>query len=126
VTVFLGVDWGAFVVVFVVALAATAVIVTFFALGIRLFAAGATEAVAGGPVPDEAGAGGGAGDAGAAAPAGGGGRAGGAGHAGGAGRLPAAPAAPRSLPATVGGAACFAVGIAAVLAGLWLIVPQFH
>jgi hypothetical protein len=81
VTVFLGVDWGAFVVVFVVALAATAVIVTSFALGIRLFAAGATEAVA---------------------------------------------AAPRSLPATVGGAACFAVGIAAVLAGLWLIVPQFH
>jgi len=81
VTVFLGVDWGAFVVVFVVALAATAVIVTFFALGIRLFAAGATEPVAGGP---------------------------------------------RSLPATVGGAACFAVGIAAVLAGLWLIVPQFH
>ncbi|WP_228506934.1 peptidase [Frigoribacterium sp. VKM Ac-2530] len=121
---FLGVDWGAFVVVFVVALAATAVIVTFFALGIRLFAAGATEAVAGGPVSAGAGAGagagGGAGDAGAAAPAGGGGR------AGGAGRLPAAPAAPRSLPATVGGAACFAVGIAAVLAGLWLIVPQFH
>lgn len=129
-TVFLGVDWGAFVVVFVVALAATAVIVTFFALGIRLFAAGATEAVAGGPVPAEAGAGAGtgagagagsgAGDAGAAA------LAGGAGPAGGAGRLPAAPAAPRSLPATVGGAACFAVGIAAVLAGLWLIVPQFH
>jgi len=120
VTVFLGVDWGAFVVVFVVALAATAVIVTFFALGIRLFAAGATEAVAGGPVPDEAGAGSGAGGAGAAA------LAGGAGHAGGAGRLPGAPATPRSLPATVGGAACFAVGIAAVLAGLWLIVPQFH
>ena len=92
-TVFLGVDWGAFVVVFVVALAATAVIVTFFALGIRLFAAGATEAVAGGPVPAEAGSG---------------------------------TPAPRSLPATVGGAACFAVGIAAVLAGLWLIVPQFH
>ena len=122
---FLGVDWGAFVVVFVVALAATAVIVTFFALGIRLFAAGATEAVAGGPVPAEAGAGSGAGDAGAAALAGGADHAGGAGH-GGAGRLPAAPAAPRSLPATVGGAACFAVGIAAVLAGLWLIVPQFH
>ena len=90
-TVFLGVDWGAFVVVFVVALGATAVIVTFFALGIRLFAAGATEAVPGGPVP-----------------------------------AGAAPAASRSLPATVGGAACFAVGIAAVLAGLWLIVPQFH
>lgn len=105
-TVFLGVDWGAFVVVFVVALAATAVIVTFFALGIRLFAAGATEAVAAGPVSAEAG--------------------GGAGRAGGTDRLPAAPAAPRSLPATVGGAACFAVGIAAVLAGLWLIVPQFH
>ena len=141
---FLGVDWGAFVVVFVVALAATAVIVTFFALGIRLFAAGATEAVPGGPVPAEAGAGaeagvgsgagsagaaalaGGAGHTGGADQAGGAGHAGGAGRPGGAGRLPAAPAAPRSLPATVGGAACFAVGIAAVLAGLWLIVPQFH
>ncbi|WP_245186020.1 hypothetical protein [Frigoribacterium sp. PvP032] len=111
---FLGVDWGAFVVVFVVALAATAVIVTFFALGIRLFAAGATEPVDSGPVPAGAGGAGGAGAAGGAAPA------------GGAGRLTGAPAAPRSLPATVGGAACFAVGIAAVLAGLWLIVPQFH
>jgi hypothetical protein len=96
VTVFLGVDWGAFVVVFVVALAATAVIVTAFALGIRLFAAGATEPAG---VGVDAGAG-----AGAAA----------------------SPAAPRSLPATVGGAACFAVGVAAVLYGLWMIVPQFH
>ena len=117
---FLGVDWGAFVVVFVVALAATAVIVTFFALGIRLFAAGATEPVDAGSVPAGAGGAGGAGAAGRA------GAAGGAAPAGGADRLTAAPAAPRSLPATVGGAACFAVGIAAVLAGLWLIVPQFH
>jgi len=92
--VFLGVDWGAFVVVFLVALVATAVIVTAFAAGIRLFADGALD-----PVPDGPGA-----------------------------SSPAAAAAPRARPlgATVAGSACFAVGVAAVLAGLWLIIPQFH
>ena len=92
---FLGVDWGAFVVVFLVALVATAVIVTAFAAGIRLFADGALDPVPGGP--------------GASSPA-------------------AAAVAPRARPlgATLAGSACFAVGVAAVLAGLWLIVPQFH
>ena len=32
----------------------------------------------------------------------------------------------RPLPATAGAFVCFAVGVAAVLFGLWLIVPQFH
>jgi len=98
VTVFLGVDWGAFVVVFLVALAATAVIVTSFALGIRAFAAGAEE---------PAGAGAGPGADGAAAAAGPG-------------------PVDRPAGATAAGLACFAVGVAAVLYGLWMIVPQFH
>ena len=89
---FLGVDWGAFVVVFATALAATAVIVTAFATGVRLFADGAVESD---------------GLAGAAVPSGG-------------------PSRSRPLGATVAGGLCFAVGIAAVLVGLWLIVPQFH
>jgi len=102
VTVFLGVDWGAFVVVFLVALAATAVIVTSFALGIRAFAAGAEE-------PAGAGAGAGAGADGATA------------------AVAAGPGpVDRPAGATAAGLACFAVGVAAVLYGLWMIVPQFH
>jgi hypothetical protein len=95
---FLGVDWGAFVVVFATALAATAVIVTSFALGIRLFADGAVESD------------GGSGAVAAGASAG------------------ASASARRSRPlaATVAGGLCFAVGTAAVLFGLWMIVPQFH
>jgi ABC-type uncharacterized transport system permease subunit len=38
---FLGVDWGAFVVVFLVALVATVVIVSFYSVGLRLLAVGA-------------------------------------------------------------------------------------
>ena len=93
---FLGVDWGAFVVVFATALAATAVIVTSFALGIRLFADGAVESDGGSGVV--------------------------------AARARAGASARRSRPlaATVAGGLCFAVGTAAVLFGLWMIVPQFH
>jgi hypothetical protein len=93
---FLGVDWGAFVVVFATALAATAVIVTSFALGIRLFADGAVESD------------GGSGAVAAGASAG------------------ASARRSRPLAATVAGGLCFAVGTAAVLFGLWMIVPQFH
>lgn len=95
-TVFLGVDWGAFVVVFATALAATAVIVTSFALGIRLFADGAVESD------------------------------GGAGAGSGAVTSSTRPSRSRPLTATVAGGLCFAVGTAAVLFGLWMIVPQFH
>ncbi len=96
---FLGVDWGAFVVVFATALAATAVIVTSFALGIRLFADGAVESDGGSGAGARAGA-----SAGASASA----------------------RRSRPLAATVAGGLCFAVGTAAVLFGLWIIVPQFH
>lgn len=75
---FLGVDWGAFVVVFLVAFAATAVIVSSYALGLRLLAVGADR------------------------------------------RRPRPPAA------SVGACLCFAVGVAAVGYGLWLLIPQFH
>lgn len=74
---FLGVDWGSFVLVFVVAFAASVLIVATYSLGLRLLGAG----------PDRE---------------------------------------RRPLPATVGAYACFAVGVAAVLYGLYLIIPQFH
>jgi hypothetical protein len=72
---FLGVDWGAFVVVFVAAFAATVVVVAAFSVGLRLLSAGGER---------------------------------------------------RPLPATAGAWACFAVAGAAVLYGLYLIIPQFH
>lgn len=74
---FLGVDWGSFVLVFVVAFTASVLIVATYAFGLRLLGAG----------PDRA-------------------------H--------------RPLTATVGAYACLAVGVAAVLYGLYLIIPQFH
>ncbi len=74
---FLGVDWGSFVLVFVVAFAASVLIVATYSAGLRLLGTGTDRA-----------------------------------H--------------RALPATVGAYACFAVGVAAVLYGLYLIIPQFH
>jgi len=90
---FLGVDWGAFVVVFLVAFAATVVIVCFYAIGLRLLAAGA-------PMDgsderrDTQGA--------------------------------AAVSFHRPPIATGAAVLCFAVCVAAVLYGLWLLIPQFH
>jgi hypothetical protein len=81
---FLGVDWGAFVVVFLVALAATAAVVVFFSLGLRLLANGELEG------------------------------------------SPRAAAVGRPLSRTLGGWACVAVGVVAVLCGLYLVIPQFH
>jgi uncharacterized membrane protein len=40
---FLGVDWGEFAVVFLVALASTAVVVSFYAVGLRLLAVGSDD-----------------------------------------------------------------------------------
>ncbi|MCS5715430.1 hypothetical protein NVV95_12825 [Herbiconiux sp. CPCC 205716] len=74
---FLGVDWGAFVVVFVVAFAASILVVGSYAVGLRLLSTGASVKE-------------------------------------------------RSLPATAGAVVCYAIGVAAVLYGLWLIIPQFH
>ncbi len=87
---FLGVDWGAFVVVFVVAFIAAVVIVALYALGLRLLATGSADDT---------------GEDGAIV----GGRR---------GRRPAV--------ASAAGYLCLAVGIAAVLYGLYLAIPQFH
>ncbi|MDN4616119.1 hypothetical protein P5G50_16855 [Leifsonia sp. F6_8S_P_1B] len=72
---FLGVDWGSFVVVFLVALVATVVIVISYATGLRLLSVGGDH---------------------------------------------------RPAAASAGAYVCFAIGVAAVLYGIWLIVPQFH
>lgn len=85
---FLGVDWGSFVVVLLVAFAATTVVVIGYAAALRLLAVGAPLDDAGGAV--------------------------------------AVRTTRRPVVATVGAAVCFAVAGAAVLFGIWLIVPQFH
>ena len=87
---FLGIDWGAFVVVFVISFAAAVVIVAFYALGLRLLATGSGDDV------------------------------------GADGALTEGAHGTRPALATLGAYACFAVGAAAVLYGLYLIIPQFH
>jgi hypothetical protein len=87
---FLGVDWGAFVVVFVVAFVAAVVIVAFYALGLRLLAIGSAD------------------DTGADS------------------AIVSTPAGRRPAWATATGFLCLAIGIAAVLYALWLVIPQFH
>jgi ABC-type uncharacterized transport system permease subunit len=93
---FLGVDWGSFVVVFLVALAATVVIVVFYSTGLRLLAVGS---------PAD-----GSDERGVTTQA----------------RSSTAALRPRPFAATAGAVLCFAVGVSAVLYGLWLIIPQFH
>ncbi|MCS5736158.1 hypothetical protein [Herbiconiux daphne] len=102
---FLGVDWGSFVVVFVAAFAATIAVVASYALGLRLLSLG--------------GGGGGGGGGGVDASGGSGGGAHGSGGSGSGIRH-------RPVAATAGAWACFAFGVAAVLYGLYLIIPQFH
>ncbi|WP_253259841.1 hypothetical protein [Subtercola boreus] len=87
---FLGVDWGAFAVVFVISFVAAVVIVVFYALGLRLLAAGS---------PDDTGS---------------------------EGHVTSAARGERPVAATFGGYLCLAIGAAAVLYGLYLIIPQFH
>jgi hypothetical protein len=87
---FLGVDWGAFVEVFVVAFVAAVVIVAFYAIGLRLFAVGS---------PDDTG------DDGA---------------------VVSSARGRRPIIATIGGFVCLAIGVLAVLVGLYLVIPQFH
>lgn len=89
---FLGVDWGSFVVVLLVALAATVVIVCFYALALRLLSLGA-------PLDGS--------DERSTAPA-------------------AAAAFQRPPLATVAAVVCIAICVAAVLYGIWLVIPQFH
>jgi len=92
---FLGVDWGSFVVVFLVALVATVLIVVFYSTGLRLLAVGS---------PAD-----GSDERGVTTAA-----------------VQDVRVGPRPLGATVGAMLCFAVSIAAVLYGLWLLIPQFH
>lgn len=87
---FLGVDWAAFGIVFVVAFVAAVAIVVFFALGLRLLAAGSDD------------------DTGAD------------------GSIVSTARGSRPLGATVGAYVCLAICVAAVLYGLYLIIPQFH
>ena len=101
---FLGVDWGSFVVVFLVAFAASVAIVVSYALGLRLLAVGA-------PLDDPDGGSGGTGGTGGTADAGGPGD---------------ARARHRPGVATAGAYVFFAIAVAAVLYGLWLLIPQFH
>lgn len=85
---FLGVDWGSFVVVFLVALVATVVVVISYAVALRMLAVGA-------PLDEQGGA-------------------------------ASLRSVRRPVAATVGAIVCLAVGAAAVLYGIWLIIPQFH
>ena len=87
---FLGIDWGAFVVVFLISFASAVVIVAFYALGLRLLATGSGD------------------------------------DAGSDGALVSGTRGTRPPLATAGAYLCFAVGAAAVLYGLYLIIPQFH
>jgi hypothetical protein len=93
----LGVDWGAIALVFVVSLAATVVIASSFAFATRLLAVGAPDIeVAEGGDPD--------GPEAIVRP-----------------RLRARP-----VGATVGAWALYAVGAAATLYGIYLVIPLFH
>jgi hypothetical protein len=96
-TSWLGVDWGAIGLVFVVGLIATLVVTGSFAVGTRLLAVGAPDVV----VPP----GGDADDPAAVTPP---------------------RTTPRPAPATVGAWACYAIGIAATLYGIYLVIPLFH
>jgi hypothetical protein len=79
------IDWGAFGLVVVAALAASLMIVVFFSVALRLLAIGSSA----GPDRDSA-------------------------------------SEQRQPLATVGAVACVAICIAAVLYGLYLVIPAFH
>ncbi|MGN7798005.1 hypothetical protein [Leifsonia sp. 22587] len=85
---FLGVDWGSFVVVFLVAFLATVVVVVSYAVALRLLSVGAPLDATDGAVTVRVGR--------------------------------------RPVAATAGAYVCFAIGVAAVIYGIWLIIPQFH
>ncbi|MEA9984292.1 hypothetical protein [Subtercola sp. RTI3] len=86
----LGIDWGAFVLVFAISFAAALIVVVFYAVGLRLLASGS---------PDDT---------------------------GNDGAVISSGRGTRSAAATVGGCLCIAIGVAAVLYSLYLIIPQFH
>ena len=83
------IDWGAFAIVAVTSLVATAVIVSLYSLGVRLLSVGRNTTAAAEEVDTEGGV-------------------------------------DRPLIATVGAVTCFVLCAAAVLFGIYLIVPFFH
>ena len=93
----LGVDWGSIGLVFVVGLVATLLIVGLYTAGIRLLAVGAPDIRVGADGDPE-----------------------------GRDAVTATRVAPRPVAATVGGYACFAGFAAAVLVGVYLVIPAFH
>ncbi len=93
----LGVEWGSIGLVFVVGLIATLLIVGLYTAGIRLLAVGAPDIqVAGDGDPE------------------------------GADAVVTDRMRPRPMAATIGGLACFAGFAAAVLVGVYLVIPAFH
>ncbi|MFF8185634.1 hypothetical protein ACF044_00025 [Microbacterium sp. NPDC016588] len=93
----LGVDWGSIGLVFVVGLVATLLIVGLYTAGIRFLAVGAPDIRVGADGDPE-----------------------------GRDAVTAARVAPRPAAATIGGYACFAGFAAAVLVGVYLVIPAFH
>jgi hypothetical protein len=93
----LGVDWGAIALVFVVGLVVTVGITSAFAIGTRLLAVGAPDVVvpAGGEADDPT--------------------------------VVSVPrTTPRPVSATVGAWLCYALGAIAAVYGIYLVVPVFH
>ncbi|THG35280.1 hypothetical protein E6C70_04255 [Glaciibacter flavus] len=88
----LGIDWAAFVLVFVVTLAAGLAVVSFYATGLRLLAVGAQD-----DTVDSSGT-----------------------------LVRGERDRPRPAGATAGAYVAFALAAAAVLYGLYLLIPQFH
>lgn len=93
----LGLDWGSIAFVFVVGLVVTVLITVAFAVGTRLLAVGAPDVIV--PAGMEAD------DAGVTTPA---------------------RTMPRPLVATIGAWLCYAVGMAAVAYGIYMIIPALH
>ena len=93
----LGVDWGSIGLVFVVGLIATLVVVGLYTVGIRLLATGAPDIQVGADGDPE-----------------------------GADAVIHDRVRARPLAAAVGGYACFAGFAAAVVFGVYLVIPAFH
>jgi hypothetical protein len=93
----LGIDWLSLLLVLVVALVATVVVVGSFSLATRLMAVGAPDIeVPAGEEPD------------------------------GPSAVVRPRVAPRPAAATLAAGACYAVGVAATLYGIYLVIPLFH
>lgn len=97
VTGWLGVDWGSIALVFVVALIVTVAIASSFAVGTRLLAVGAPDIEV---APGE--------------------------EADGPNAIVRPRREPRPFGATIGAWAFYAIGAAAAVYGIYLVVPLFH